>query len=69
MISIKAWQPGRDDFFTITAPQYGPAFDQAERNGAIRIVDGLGAIYRKIGGEWIHVGQEKTEPDDQGRGL
>ena len=65
MISLKAWQPGRADFFTVTAPQYGSAFAQADRNGAVRIVDGLGAIYRKIGGQWIHTGQERGDTEEQ----
>lgn len=52
MITLKIWYAnGRAD--TITAPQYGQAFDCALELGAIRAEDGHGIVYRRLGGEWI----------------
>ena len=52
MVALKIWYAdGQTD--TVTAPQYGQAFDRALELGAIRAVDCHGIVYRKIDGEWI----------------
>lgn len=38
---------------TITARQYGEAFDRAEELGAVLAVDGLGERFICLCGEWI----------------
>ena len=62
MVTIQAWTrdaakhwAGRDDSVMIFAPTNGQAFDEADRLGAVRIVDGLGKVFRKIEGEWYQL--------------
>jgi hypothetical protein len=51
---IEAWTSAGEPEI-ILAGSYSEAFARADFLGAIRIVDGLGTIFRKIAGEWVSI--------------
>lgn len=58
MVTVRAWT--RNGEQSITAPTNGAAFDEADRIGAVRLVDGVGEVFRKLQGEWVGIGFEKA---------
>ncbi len=58
MVTVRIWTANGER--TIAAPTNGKAFDEADRLGAWRVVDAVGEVFRRLDGDWVGCGFEKT---------